>query len=230
MIEERQPPAASDRDGQADVARLMQVLTTEHWSLLATRSLTWNESFSRTNTFLATLSATTLALALVGPPTNFGPGFSVFALVALSVTLFVGAATYVRLVHVNQEDAYWVIGMNLLRARYAKLVPGVERDFVTGHTLDAEGVTRTFGVPTGVATMTIGHLFVTTPAVVMVVDGAIAGILSALVGGLLGLALPLEFALGVLVFGASVALGAAYGKRSSDRWQALMLAEYGSPR
>ena len=35
-----------------------QFLATEHWSLLATRSMTWNEIFSRTGTYLTVLSAT----------------------------------------------------------------------------------------------------------------------------------------------------------------------------
>ncbi len=32
----------------------LQILSTEHWSLLASRSLAWNEVFSRTTMFLAT--------------------------------------------------------------------------------------------------------------------------------------------------------------------------------
>jgi hypothetical protein len=43
----------------------VQILATEHWSLLATRGMTWNEIFSRTGTFLTVLSATVIALSLV---------------------------------------------------------------------------------------------------------------------------------------------------------------------
>lgn len=43
----------------------LQILSTEHWSLLASRSLGWNEVFSRTTMFLATLSGAVVALALV---------------------------------------------------------------------------------------------------------------------------------------------------------------------
>jgi hypothetical protein len=39
-----------------DDARALQVLTTEHWSLLAGRSISWNESFSRATIFLTALS------------------------------------------------------------------------------------------------------------------------------------------------------------------------------
>ena len=40
-------------------ARRAQFLATEHWSLLATRSLSWNESFSRSSMFLTSLSTAT---------------------------------------------------------------------------------------------------------------------------------------------------------------------------
>ena len=44
-----------------DTNRRAQLLSTEHWSLLATRSMSWNEAFSRTGMFLSTLSAATVA-------------------------------------------------------------------------------------------------------------------------------------------------------------------------
>ena len=109
-------PAVASADGATQVRaidpREAQFLTTEHWSLLATRSLSWNEAFSRSSMFLSALSAATVALALVGPATSFGQEFVVFALVVLSVTLFLGVATFVRLTQVNNEDLYWVAGMN----------------------------------------------------------------------------------------------------------------------
>ena len=98
--------------------RRAQLLSTEHWSLLATRSMSWNEAFSRTGMFLSTLSAGTVALALAGPAMQFGSAFPLFALVVLSVTLFLGLATYVRLLQVNNEDLYWVAGMNIIRNAY----------------------------------------------------------------------------------------------------------------
>jgi hypothetical protein len=44
----------------------LQILSTEHWSLLASRSLAWNEVFGRTGMFLSALSGAIVALALVG--------------------------------------------------------------------------------------------------------------------------------------------------------------------
>src|ERR687890_854999 len=109
----------------AEINRRAQLLTTEHWSLLATRSMSWNEAFSRTGTVLSTLSAGTVALALAGPAMAFGSAFSLFALVILSVILFLGVATFVRLTQVNNEDLYWVFGMNRIRGAYARMVPGI---------------------------------------------------------------------------------------------------------
>jgi len=47
------------------VAVRVQILATEHWSLLATRSMTWSEIFSRAGIFLTVVSASVVALALV---------------------------------------------------------------------------------------------------------------------------------------------------------------------
>ena len=87
-----------------DDPRALQILSTEHWSLLATRSLSWNESFSRAGLFLSVVSATAVALALVGQATDFGDQFLAFALVMLPIALFVGLATFTRLDEVNGED------------------------------------------------------------------------------------------------------------------------------
>ena len=113
----------------------MQILTTEHSSLLATRSLTWNESFSRVSMFLSVLSGAVIALALVAQASGFDEGFTVFAIPLLSVVVFVGVATVVRLHMINNEDIRWVAGMNRLRHAYLELHPELERYFITGESL-----------------------------------------------------------------------------------------------
>ncbi|MEO8274409.1 MAG: hypothetical protein ABI620_10120, partial [Chloroflexota bacterium] len=82
----RATAAAPSAGDQGDLARRAQFLATEHWSLLATRSMSWNEAFSRTSMFLSTLSAATVALALAGPVMSFGGAFALFAVIVLSVT------------------------------------------------------------------------------------------------------------------------------------------------
>src|SRR6266513_6315027 len=83
--------------GEASPAMRLQILSTEHWGLLATRSLAWNESFSRAGMFLSALSGAIVALALVAQASHFGEGFKLFAFVILPVVLFVGVTTYIRL-------------------------------------------------------------------------------------------------------------------------------------
>jgi hypothetical protein len=98
--------------GATPAALRVQILSTEHWSLLATRSQTWNESFARAQMFLSVLSASVIALALVAQATAFGSGFTAFALVLLPVVLFLGLTTYIRLVAINHDETRWVLGMN----------------------------------------------------------------------------------------------------------------------
>src|SRR5438874_13330947 len=116
-IETPPPPAQSEA---------LQILATEHWSLLATRALTYQESLGRVNIFLAILSGAVIALALVAQADHFGPAFIAIAIVMLSVVLFAGVATIARLMQLNGDDYRWVVGMNRLRHAYLELHPELE--------------------------------------------------------------------------------------------------------
>src|SRR5438067_11155420 len=101
----------------------LQILATEHWSLLATRSLSWSESFSRATMFLTLLSGAIVALAFVAQATSFGGAFQTFALLLLPLVIIVGWTTFVRLTEVNKEDVFCVNGMRRLPRVYVELVP-----------------------------------------------------------------------------------------------------------
>ncbi len=94
---------ADGGEGSLPPALRLQILTTEHWSLLSTRALSWNEAFSRATMFLSVLSGAVVALALVAQATAFGEGFMTFALLILPVVLFVGVATFMRLVAMGRR-------------------------------------------------------------------------------------------------------------------------------
>ena len=175
-------PVQVDEDGLDD-PKTLQILSTEHWSLLASRSMTWNESFSRTSLFLSVLSASVVALGLVGGATSFGSEFTVFSLVLLPVTLFVGVATFVRLDEANVEDIAWVVGMNRIRNAYVRIRPAIEPFLISGWSDDPTGIGRTFVMtrePTRANTFV--HQFVTTPGMVAVIDGALAGAIAGILG------------------------------------------------
>ena len=196
---ERTDALSSRMGGPIPASVRLQILTTEHWSLLATRSMTWNESFSRSSMFLATLSGSIVALALVAQATSFGPEFLVAALVILPVILFIGLATFVRLVAVNGEDVLWVQGMNRLRHAYLELAPDLEPYLVSGWHDDEAGVLRTFGAPL-IGHPLHHHVFVTTPAVVGTVDAVLGASVTGIVGHHLGLGLTLSLALAAATF------------------------------
>jgi hypothetical protein len=160
-------------------AMRLQVLATEHWGLLATRSLAWTESFTRAGMFLSALSGAIVALALVAQAMEFGGGFIVFALVILPVVLFLGLTTFARMGASNYYDAQCVVGMNRIRHAYLQLTPEVEEFLVFGSHDDDEGVNLTMGIQPG------GSWFVflvsSTPFVVATINGVLAGVIAALI-------------------------------------------------
>jgi hypothetical protein len=187
-----------------------QFLATEHWSLLATRSMTWNEIFSRTGTYLTVLSATVIALSLVANATGFGQDFRTFALLVLPVVLLVGVATYFRLVEADIEDAWLVIGMNRLRHAYLELAPELEPYFVASHHDDAPGMLQTYSFRSRVG---LTHWLSGSPVIVGIIDAVVTGVLIAVVCQALGAAVVLQAIAGVLATLAAAILVGVIGYR-----------------
>ncbi|HSH81632.1 MAG TPA: hypothetical protein VLA19_24140, partial [Herpetosiphonaceae bacterium] len=169
---------------------------TEHWSLLATRSMTWNEIFSRATMFLTVLSAAVVALALVAQATDFGPGFRLFALLVLPVVLLVGVATVIRLGDANTEDFGLVVGMNRLRHAYLQLAPELEPYFVTGHHDDEASVMLSYGIG---HRLSPGRVLAGTPNLVAAINVVVAGVLAALIAEALGAAGVVQVVVGIAV-------------------------------
>jgi hypothetical protein len=210
------PAAAAGEPDPFDDPRSMQILSTEHWSLLATRSLSWNESFSRAGLFLSVVSATAVALALVGQATNFGEQFLAFALVMLPIALFVGLVTFTRLDEVNSEDFVWVAGMNRIRHAYVQMNPALRPYFITGTTDDPAGMEKSFGVhrPGSAA----AHWVVTMPGMVAVIDGVLGGLVIGLaLNAVSGMSMNGSIVAG-LVVGIAIPIILALRSRSSVRW------------
>jgi hypothetical protein len=162
---------APDRPFGRDAAA---ILATEHWSLLATRSLIWNEAMSRATVFLTVLSASIIALALLADATGFGPHTTTVALVLLPIVLLLGIATYVRLVQFNAEEFQIVLAMNRLRRAYLAIAPGLEPYFTTGHYDDERGLVTTYMLYRPTQARLWLHFMVNTPTIVATVDAALA--------------------------------------------------------
>ena len=164
------------------VSEKLQILATEHWSLIAARSLAYQESLGRVNMFLAILSGAVIALALIAQADRFGHTFIVVAIFMLAVVFFVGVATVRRLQMLNRDDYHMVLGMNRLRRAYFDLHPEVEPYFITGSHDDLLGALRTLGVDTATAAGmgSVFHGFVVLPGMVGVIVASVA----AAIGGL----------------------------------------------
>jgi hypothetical protein len=121
-----------------------QLLATEHWSLLATRSTTQSEVLSRITTFLMLVSSSIVGLALVGQFTRFDGRFITLALVLLGALVAIGTLTQMRVGNASIEDLAHVIGMNRLRAGYVEIDSSIERFLVTSAHDDHKGVWQTY--------------------------------------------------------------------------------------
>ncbi|SRR6266571_3504782 len=222
------PPAGRDPEAAAK----LQILATEHWSLLATRSLTYTESLGRVNMFLAILSGAVIALALVAQADHFGTAFISVAIFMLAVVFFAGVATISRLMMLNRDDYRWVIGMNRLRHAYVELHPELEKYFVTSPYDDLPGALQTLGINIagGSRLGSIGHGLQTLPGMLSVIVASVAGAIGALAA--FGLGIPV---LGVLLVGAAAFLVTAVlignsGRRSVGRFEPVLQPRFPSPK
>ena len=223
------PPSGTTTTDAVSPAMRLQILSTEHWSLLASRSLAWNESFSRAGMFLATLTGAIVGLALVAQASAFGDAFTLFALVILPIVLFIGVATFIRLGASNYHDALCVIGMNRIRAAYLELAPDLERYFVMSAHDDARGAAITRGVPPGGGAMPLAHLIAATPAVVLILNALLAGIITALVALRAGGGASAIFGVGLLGFLVAMALQSVYARRNIAKVSSLMRPIFPTP-
>jgi hypothetical protein len=213
-------------------SEVIQILATEHWSLLATRALTYQESLGRVNMFLAILSGAVIALALIAQADRFGPTFVAVAIFMLAVVFFVGVATVRRLLMLNRDDYMWVVGMNRLRHAYLELHPELEPHFVTSPHDDLTGALKTLGLdPSSAPALgTMFHGFVTLPGMLGVVVSAVAAAIGALAAAGFGAPEYVVLLVGALAFAVSLG-GISYsGSRSFRQYGPSVQPRFPTPK
>jgi hypothetical protein len=173
---------ANQRETQkAQPAIRAQLLATEHWSLLATRSTTQSEVLSRITTFLMLVSSSIVGLALIGQFTRFDSRFITFALVLVGALVVIGTLTQGRIGNASMEDLAHVIGMNRLRGAYVELDPGIERYFVTSAHDDTDGVWQTYNPLVG--PHQLSNVLASAGTFILFVTSGLAAAFAALVAG-----------------------------------------------
>jgi hypothetical protein len=156
-----------------------QILATEHWSLLATRGMTWSEVMSRITVHLTVMSASLVVLALVTQSSGFGTAFHVLSIGLTAAILVLGSLTAVRVHNASVDDEAMIVGMNRLRAAYVELDPSLSRFLVTDWHDDRAGIMQTYTM--GVRRPLVSHVLGSTLMFVNIVNVMVAGALGALI-------------------------------------------------
>jgi hypothetical protein len=207
------------------------VLSTEHWSLLTTRSLAYSESFSRVEIFLALLTGSIVGLALVAQVDRYQHAFHIAAILLLSVVLFVGLATIGRLAQLNCEDMRCVVGMNRLRRGYLDLHPELEPYFLSASHDDLPGVMHTLNMdmaPGRWRLHDVTHGFQTLPTMLGVIVSVVAGVLAAVIVSALGGSIVLIPVTASVVFVAMALVLGILTRRAFDRFARTCEARFPS--
>ena len=189
-----------------------QILATEHWSLLATRSMTWSEVMSRITIHLTVASASLVVLALFAQASGFDTAFKVMAIGLAAAVLVMGSLTQIRVVNASADDASCILGMNRLRAAYLDLDPSLAPYFITSPHDDHRGLMVTYHM--GWPRSTLSHVAGSTSIFLTVVNAIVAGTLGALVADAVDAASAVVVVTGVVCGVGYVAGQLVIGQRS----------------
>jgi len=187
--------------GPLEDPRVLQILSTEHWSLLSARSLVYNESFARAGMFLTFLSASLVALAFVASAMAFDQTFLLLASMLLAIDLIIGLATFGRMLETSMDDLRAIAGMNRIRNAYVQIAPVIEPYLISGIHDDSAGVMKTYGEPEvrgGVAAFI--HGLTTAGGMIAVIDAILAAALAGVISVVVGLSLGIGLIAAVIAF------------------------------
>jgi hypothetical protein len=195
-------PSQVGIDGQGlDDPRVLQILSTEHWSLLSARSLVYNEAFARAGMFLTFLSASLVALAFVATAMSFSRQFLVLAAILLFVDTAIGLATLGRMLDASVEDLRSIAGMNRIRNAYLRIAPGIGPFLSSGVHDDTAGVMETYGTPKIRAGLpAFIHGLTTAGGMIMTIDSLLTAALAGIVVLFFGADMGGAFAAGAVGF------------------------------
>lgn len=194
-----------------DDPRSVQILSAEHASLAATRSLAYNEAFTRVGVFLTFMSMSFVALALISPATSSGSSFLGVTAVVLAFNLIVGLMTLGRILGTTADDLRAVHAMARIRHGYLQVRPEL-RPFITTATHDDPAtVLRDYRAP-GSGIGGVLYSLTTSTGMVAVINALLGGVLAgvlALMADADGVAAGAIGVVGAALVFAAIAAGAA---------------------
>ncbi len=223
------PAAIDDQQATDDRAAASAVLTAEYGVLAGALATAWSASLTRTSLFLFSLSASGVALGFAAQGgVDRGP-FRTLALAVLPLLLFLGVATFVRLVQVQREAMVHITGMNRIRHFFLESAPGSRPYLVLPPYDDEAALYRSIG--TGMSRRPprsrLLHQVVQTQGIVGVVAAAVAAAFSWLAAAPAGDTA--AWALAALAFAATVIGLFTYWQRSLAELRASIRPLFPTP-
>ena len=167
--------------------RAVQILATEHWSLLAGRSLVYNEAFTRGGMFLAFLSMSFVGLALLAQAMSFGSDFLVITALVLGFDFVIGLLTYVRIAGTGADDLRHIHGMARIRHAYTEIAPPVVPYLTTATNDDIPSVLTAYGPQANSSLGDVLYGFSTSLGLVGLITAMVGGVLASIIALLFGL-------------------------------------------
>ena len=198
--ERLQPPVSVMPIASIDDPRAIQILSTEHWSLLGARSLAYNEAFVRAGMFLAFLSTSFVALALVAQAMSFSEEFLSVAALVLAFDFVIGLTTFLRMNGANLDDLRANHGMARIRHAYTQITPIVTPYFTTPTHDDIDAVLTVYG---RISEEVFGQFIYGLST-----SNGMIGLIVSMVGGVLSTVIAMLFG---VAGGASIWIGAVAG-------------------
>lgn len=154
-----------------------EVLATEYNVLMVALSAAWSASLTRTSLFLGVLSAAGVAFGFASQGGMEASTFLTLALLVLVLVLFLGVATFIRLVEVQRESMVYITGMNRIRHFFYEVAPASRPYFVLPIFDDEAALYRSVG--TGMRwnrpRFRLLRLSVQTQGIVGIVTAVVAG-------------------------------------------------------
>lgn len=155
----------------ADPQTILQFMVTEHTALQTARSATIFDANGRTTLYLTSVSSALVALAFIGQVSELSDGFFVFGLVLFPALLFIGVATFARVLQIAIEDAIYAMGINRIRHYYLEIAPEMQDYFILSSSDDMQGVLNNLGDSSRF------QILLTTPGMVSVVNAILGGVI-----------------------------------------------------
>jgi hypothetical protein len=212
---------ATEADGHGDdaeLARRLQILATEHWGLLAARSTAQSEVLTRITIHLTLVSAGLVTIGLLGQASHFASWFPAAALGILGFLAAVGILSLMRVLVISEEDFMFVTAMNRIRAAYEDIDPEVVRYFLASTHDDQVGMQVTYSFFR--RRSSLEQMLGSSAVLSLLVNGTVTGMFFGGLCAAAGLPTAESVIVGVIVGLAVAAAGMAYaGYRFFSAWR-----------